>query len=79
MNIYIENVSSANIKSGQLSHYIDTLNILPDFLDLNWPHRKQFLEKQFLEKASISIDNFLNGTKRDIYLNIEKPSKRLYQ
>ena len=79
LNIYIENVSSANIKSGQLSHYIDTLNILPDFLDLNWPHRKQFLEKQFLEKASISIDNFLNGTKRDIYLNIEKPSKRLYQ
>lgn len=78
LNIYINKVEEAKLAQGQVSHFIDTLAILPDFLDIKWPFRKKYIEKEFIEKTHISLDNYLNGEKRDIYMNVPRPTKRLF-
>ncbi len=129
LNGYIDKVSKANVPTGQLSHFIDTLDILPDFLDAGWPTKKTYTESEFankiMDKSVLGdfpekiknkekeilkvtnaehkkiltqekdmlikemnivskaehkriLDKFLNGEKRDIYINIAKPTKRLF-
>ena len=39
LNIYIAKVEEAKVAPGHINHFIDSLNILPDFLDVNWPFR----------------------------------------
>ena len=53
LQIYINKVIDAKVPNNQLMHYIDTLNILPDFLDPNWPSRKKFIEQSFVENIAI--------------------------
>ena len=78
LNLYITKVEEANVPVGQLSHYIDTLNILPDFLDTKWPFRKKYLEKEFVKKTGVSLEDYMGGVKRDIYVNVPRPTSRLF-
>jgi hypothetical protein len=77
-NIYMKKVEEANVPFNQLNNYIDALDILPDFMDAEWPYRKKYLEKDFVEKTKLSISAFLNGDKRDLYINVTRPTERLY-
>jgi hypothetical protein len=79
LDIYINKVIDAKIPQNQLSHYIDALNILPDFLDHTWPSKKIKLDNKFIQNTQISLNNFLSGEKRDIYINVLKPTKLLYK
>ncbi len=87
MDIYINKVLDAKITSNQISQYIDSLNILPDFLDPRWPSNKKYIEEEFIKKtnipdgtlhSNISVDRFLKGEKRDLYINVLKPTTRLF-
>jgi len=77
LNVYIRKVMSANVPQSQLYHYIDSLNILPDFLDVNWPFNQKYLEDQFVKKTGIPVEEFLTGAKRDLYMNVAKPTSFL--
>lgn len=79
LRLYIDRVENANISSNQIFHFIDSLNIIPDFLDIRWPYNKNYLEKEFIKKTNISFENFLNGHRRNIYINVPRPTERLYK
>ncbi len=130
LNVYIEKVNNANVTRGQLNNFTDTLNILPDFLDVQWPYIKKKIEYEFTERlvniikkekkkeeeeeeeeeeedktknkkekeknkkekekqkekekrnalenflktSDISFEKFLNGEKRNLYINVLKPT-----
>lgn len=90
LNSYINKVNEADISPNQLSNYIDNLNILPDFLDINWPSRKKYIENELIEKivnyfenhseekVINFMNNFFNEKRRDCHINITRPTKRLY-
>ena len=131
LQIYINKVQEAKVAPSQLMNYIDSLNILPDFLDSRWPYKKKYMEDEFvkkitsLENAELAelvrrqrqldsdlekvkqtsavfdklfqelsevtdsinditlnyktiLERFLSGDKRDIYVNVARPTKRLF-
>jgi hypothetical protein len=79
LGIYINKVKSANVPPTQLTQFIDNLNILPDFLDYKWPTRKKILDKEFVESTGMNVNNFLDGEKREMYINVPRPTSLLYK
>lgn len=78
LKMYIDKVEEKNLPVGQISNFIDNLNILPDFLDPEWPTKKMKLEKKFADSTGINLQNYVNGHKRNLYINIARPKQRLF-